>query len=162
MDVLPVDRSVNAVVPTARAKISLRVHPEQDPAEAQAALVRHLEGLRPFGIPLAVEAAETGKGFLASTDGPAYRAARAALETAWGGESVFVATGGSIPFVSALSEAVPAAEILLFGTTDGFANIHAPNERVLLDEFEKAVLAEADFLGRFAEVAASETGDAAP
>jgi acetylornithine deacetylase/succinyl-diaminopimelate desuccinylase-like protein len=37
------------------------------------------------------------------------------------------------------------------GTTDGFANIHAPNERVLLDEFEKAVLAEADFFGRYAE-----------
>jgi hypothetical protein len=33
--------------------------------------------------------------------------------------------------------------MLLIGTTDGFANIHAPNERVLLDEFEKASLAEA-------------------
>jgi acetylornithine deacetylase/succinyl-diaminopimelate desuccinylase-like protein len=155
MDVLPVDRSVNAVVPTARAKISLRVHPEQDPAEAQAALVRHLEGLRPFGIPLEVTAAETGKGFLASTDGAAYRAARAALEIAWGGESVFVATGGSIPFVSALSEAVPDAEILLFGTTDGFANIHAPNERVLVDEFEKAIVAEAEFFGLYAAQADS-------
>src|SRR5262245_37672562 len=34
IDVLPVDRAVNAVVPYARAKLSLRVHPEQDPAEA--------------------------------------------------------------------------------------------------------------------------------
>jgi acetylornithine deacetylase/succinyl-diaminopimelate desuccinylase-like protein len=42
------------------------------------------------------------------------------------------------------------AEMLLLGTTDGFANIHAPNERVLLDEFEKAVIAEADFFGRYA------------
>ena len=62
-----------------------------------------------------------------------------------------VATGGSIPLVSALQEAAPEAEILLFGTTDGFANIHAPNERVLLDEFEKAVAAEAEFFSRFAE-----------
>ena len=38
--------------PHARAKINLRVHPEQDAAEAQAALVRHLEALRPFGIAL--------------------------------------------------------------------------------------------------------------
>ena len=51
---------------------------------------------------------------------------------------------------------MPDAEILLFGTTDGFANIHAPNERVLLDEFEKAVLAEAEFLGRFADAAARD------
>jgi acetylornithine deacetylase/succinyl-diaminopimelate desuccinylase-like protein len=158
IDVLPVDRAINAVVPTARAKISLRIHPEQDPEEAQAALVDHLRGLRPFGIPLEVEAAETGKGYAASTAGPAYRAARSALAAAWGSESVIVATGGSIPLVSALSEAAPDAEILLFGTTDGFANIHAPNERVLVDEFEKAVLAEAEFFGQFAAQAGLEVG----
>ena len=150
IDVLPVDKAVNAVVPYARAKISLRVHPEQDPGEAQAALVRHLEGLRPFGIELTVHVAETGKGFAAKTSGPAYEAARAALASAWGRETVEIATGGSIPLVSALQEAAPDAEMLLLGTTDGFANIHAPNERVIVDEFEKAVLAEADFFGRYA------------
>ena len=41
--------------------------------------------------------------------------------------------------------------MLLFGTTDGFANIHAPNERVVVDEFENAVLAEAEFFGLYAE-----------
>jgi acetylornithine deacetylase/succinyl-diaminopimelate desuccinylase-like protein len=63
---------------------------------------------------------------------------------------VTFASGGSIPLVSALQEAAPDAEMLLMGTTDGFANIHAPNERVLVDEFEKAVTAEADFFGRYA------------
>jgi acetylornithine deacetylase/succinyl-diaminopimelate desuccinylase-like protein len=153
MDVLPVDQAVNAVVPFARAKLSLRVHPEQDPGEAQAALIAHLEGLRPFGIPLTVHAAETGQGFAARTSGPAYDAARAALADAWGSETVSFASGGSIPLVSALQEAVPDAEMLLLGTTDGFANIHAPNERVLLDEFERATLAEADFFGRYAAAA---------
>ncbi len=47
------------------------------------------------------------------------------------------------------------------GTTDGFANIHAPNERVLIDEFEKAVVAEAEFFGRFAEALGSSEGSAA-
>ena len=150
IDVLPVDKAVNAVVPHVRAKLSLRVHPEQDPLEAQAALVEHLEGLRPFGAQLVVHAAETGNGFAAETSGPAYEAARAALASAWGAETVTFASGGSIPLVSALQEAVPGAEMLLIGTTDGFANIHAPNERVLLDEFEHAVLAEADFFGRYA------------
>ncbi|HYX76192.1 MAG TPA: M20/M25/M40 family metallo-hydrolase [Gaiellaceae bacterium] len=150
MDVLPVDGAVNAVVPYARAKLSLRVHPEQDPLEAQAALIRYLEGLRPFGVSLTVHAAETGQGFAAVTSGPAYQAARAALASAWGSEPVSFASGGSIPLVSALQEAVPDAEMLLMGTTDGFANIHAPNERVLIDEFEKATIAEAEFFGRFA------------
>jgi acetylornithine deacetylase/succinyl-diaminopimelate desuccinylase-like protein len=150
MDVLPVDGAVNAVVPYARAKISLRVHPEQDPLEAQDALARRLEELRPFGIELTVHKAETGQGFAAATSGPAYAAAHAALAEAWGSETVSFASGGSIPLVSALQEAVPRAEMLLLGTTDGFADIHAPNERVLIDEFEKATAAEADFLGRYA------------
>ena len=57
----------------------------------------------------------------------------------------------------ALQDAVPNAEMLLFGTTDGFANIHAPNERVLLDEFERAVVAEAEFLREYAAIAGSRS-----
>ena len=100
---------------------------------------------------------ETGKGFAAKTSGPAYDAARAALQVAWGSEPVTFASGGSIPLVSALQEAAPDAEMLLLGTTDGFANIHAPNERVLIDEFEKAVVAEAEFFGRYAAIAGARS-----
>jgi len=153
IDVLSVDNAVNAVVPRAKAKVSMRVHPEQDPVEAQQIVMRYLEELRPFGVPLTVEPAGTGSGFAAKTDGPAYAAAREALGSAWGGETVMIATGGSIPLVNALQQAAPGAEILLMGTTDGFANIHAPNERVLVDEFEKATVAEAAFFGRYAGAA---------
>jgi acetylornithine deacetylase/succinyl-diaminopimelate desuccinylase-like protein len=151
VDALPVDGAVNAVVPFARAKVSGRIHPEQDPLEAQAALVRHFEGIRPYGVSLVVHTAETGSGFAADTTGPAYAAAQRALADAWGGEPVSIATGGSIPLVNYLQQAAPRAEMLLFGATDGFANIHAPNERVLVDEFEKAVLAEAKLFGHYAE-----------
>ena len=47
--------------------------------------------------------------------------------------------------MNALHAAVPDAEILLLGATDGYANIHAPNERVLLGEFERSVAVEAAF-----------------
>jgi acetylornithine deacetylase/succinyl-diaminopimelate desuccinylase-like protein len=154
MDALSVDAAVNAVVPYARAKLSLRVHPEQDPREAQALLMEQLERAKPFGVELTTQAAETGQGFSAATSGPAYAAARAELAQAWGSETVTFASGGSIPLVSALREAVPGAEMLLLGTTDGFANIHAPNERVLVDEFEKATAAVAGFLGTYAAGAA--------
>ena len=56
----------------------------------------------------------------------------------------------SAKLVSALQAAAPDSEMLLLGTTDGFANIHAPNERVMLDEFEKAVVAEAEFFRLYA------------
>jgi len=60
--------------------------------------------------------------------------------------------------VSALAGALPDAEALLVGTADGYANIHGPNERVLLSEFEHAIVAEAGFFGRYAQLA---TGAAA-
>jgi cysteinylglycine-S-conjugate dipeptidase len=150
IDVPSVDNALNAVSPRTRASLNLRIHPEQDAAQAQAALIRHLEAVRPFGIELRVHAGAIGNGFSADTSGPAYEAARLAVEATWGTPPSFAATGGSIPLVNALNAAVPDAEILLLGTTDGYANIHAPNERVLLDEFEKAVAVEAEFFAQFA------------
>jgi acetylornithine deacetylase/succinyl-diaminopimelate desuccinylase-like protein len=155
IDVPSVDGAVNAVSPYARAAINVRVHPEQDAVEAQDAVVEHLRALRPFGIDLDVQRGPTGNGFAAATTGPAYAAARAAWSQAWGAEVVHAGSGGSIPIVSALARALPDAEALLVGTTDGFANIHGPDERLLLSEFEHATVAEADFLGRYAERFAS-------
>jgi len=151
IDVPSVENALNAVSPRARASLNVRVHPAQDAAEAQEAVMRHLRAARPFGIELEVRPGAIGNGFSADTTGAAYEAARGAMEAAWGTPPSFAATGGSIPLVNALNAAVPEAEILLLGTTDGYANIHAPNERVLLDEFEKAVAVEAEFFARFAE-----------
>src|SRR5262245_10783255 len=151
LDALPVNKAVNAVVPHARAKINLRVHPQQDAKEAQDALIKHLANVRPFGVSLTVTPGATGDGFAAETAGPAYDAGRAALAQAWGRDTIKVATGGSIPLVHALHTGVPDAEILLLGATDGFSNIHAPNERVLLDELRNTVLAQALFFHEYAD-----------
>ncbi len=136
IDVPSVDGAVNAVSPHARAVLNVRVHPEQDAVEAQAAVIEHLRAVQPFGIEIDVQPGPTGNGFSAATTGPAYAAAREAWAQAWGAEVMTAGSGGSIPIVSALSGALPDAEALLVGTTDGYANIHGPNERVLLDEFE--------------------------
>ena len=138
--------------------LNVRVHPEQDAGEAQAAVIEHLRAQRPFGIDLDVQPGPTGNGFAAATDGPAYVAARAAWAQAWGADVLLAGSGGSIPIVSALAGALPDAEALLVGTTDGYANIHGPDERVLLSEFEHAVVAEADFLGRYAEAFTAAAG----
>jgi acetylornithine deacetylase/succinyl-diaminopimelate desuccinylase-like protein len=153
IDVPSVDGAVNAVSPHARAVLNVRVHPEQDSVEAQEAVMTHLRELRPFGIEFQVQPGPTGNGFSAVTTGPAYQAARVAWTQAWGAEVMMAGSGGSIPIVSALAGALPHAEALLVGTTDGYANIHGPNERVLLDEFEKAIVAEAEFFRAFAATA---------
>jgi cysteinylglycine-S-conjugate dipeptidase len=150
IDCPAVDGAPASVQAHARAVLNVRVHPEQPAAEAQAAVIRHLEAQRPFGIPLIVTAGATGDGYRAKSSGPAWDAMVAAMSEAWGAETVEIATGGAIPLVKAMGEGVPDASIFVFGATDSFANIHGPNERVLVDEFEKAVLAEALFFEELA------------
>ncbi|MGW2861999.1 M20/M25/M40 family metallo-hydrolase [Streptomyces sp. NPDC001205] len=150
LDAPTVDHAASAVVPYARAKLNLRVHPQQDPKEAQGRLVAHLEALRPFGIALTVTAGDAGPGFEPATGGPAYRAALTALREGWGAEPAFAASGGSIPLVNGLAKAAPGAEVLLFGAQDSMCALHAPNERVLFSELRGAVIAEAAFLREYA------------
>ncbi|MGV1004370.1 MAG: M20/M25/M40 family metallo-hydrolase [Candidatus Nanopelagicales bacterium] len=141
----------NAVAASASAVLNLRVHPAQDAKEAQDALVAHLNNLKPFGIALEVTPGEYGNGFQAENSGIAFDAASAAVSQAWGGApTVTMSAGGSIPIVMDLAVAVPTAEIQMFGAIDGRANMHGPNERVLLSEFENATLAHALFLQHYA------------
>ncbi len=49
IDAPSVDKAVNAVQPFARATLNVRVHPEQDAAEAQQAVVKYLQGPAPDG-----------------------------------------------------------------------------------------------------------------
>ncbi|MGP3771533.1 M20/M25/M40 family metallo-hydrolase [Streptomyces sp. SDT5-1] len=150
LDAPSVAGAASAVVPHARAKLNLRFHPQQDPREAQDHLVRHLRSLRPFGVALTVTPGDTGPGYEARTDGPAYRAARAALKEAWGTDASYVATGGSIPLVNGLAQAAPNAEVLLFGAQDNLCNLHAPNERVLFSELHATVVAMCAFVRAYA------------
>lgn len=154
-DAPPTAAPVNAVASSARAVLNLRVHPQQDAAEAQAALVAHLEAQRPFGLELTVTPGEVGNGFATDLDGPAGTAALLALSSAWGQPAGTMASGGSIPLVMALHEAVPQAEKLLLGATDGYSNIHGPNERVLIDELVRAIVAKVLLVHGIARAAGS-------
>jgi acetylornithine deacetylase/succinyl-diaminopimelate desuccinylase-like protein len=155
IDAPAVEGAAAAVQAYARALLNVRVHPRQPAADAQAAVIRHLEAQRPFGVPLEVQAGATGDGFRAASAGVAWDAMASAMEQAWGKPPVEIATGGAIPLVKAMSDGVPDAAIFVFGACDAFANIHGPNERLLVDEWEKAVLAETLF---FQEVAARAKG----
>jgi len=151
IDCPAVDGAPASVQSHARAVLNVRIHPEQPAAEAQAIVMRHLEAERPFGVPLQVTAGAIGDGYRAASSGPAWDAMIAAMSTAWGADTVEIATGGAIPLVKAMSEGVPEATMFVFGATDSFANIHGPDERLLVDEWEKAVLAETLFFQELAD-----------
>ncbi|WP_043607950.1 dipeptidase [Cellulomonas carbonis] len=150
IDTTSVAHSSNTIAPSARAKLSLRIAPGQDPRDAAAALRRHLEGNAPLGARVTVHDGELGKAFQAPADSPAMQTARSAFRDAWGTEPVDIGVGGSIPFIADLLEVFPDAAILVTGVEDPDSRAHGPNESVHLGELEKVVLAEALLLERLA------------
>ena len=151
IDAPAVDGAANALVPKARARVSVRLAPGQDPAKAQGIVASHLEAAAPWHVRVKVTPGVVGQGFLARTDGPAYAAATGAMAAAFQKGVVHYGEGGSIPLVAAFLAAQPTAEMILWGCEEPQCKIHAPNESVDLAEVERMVLAEALFIAGLAE-----------
>ncbi|QIM22974.1 dipeptidase [Phycicoccus sp. HDW14] len=148
IDAPSVVESSNTLVPSASAKVSMRIAPDEDDMEAFALLKAHLEQHAPWGAQVDVHLDDRGLGFAADAEGPVYDQARAAFADAWGVPPVDIGVGGSIPFVAAFAEQFPEAAILVTGVEDPDARAHGANESLHLGEFERVCVAEAVLLAR--------------
>jgi acetylornithine deacetylase/succinyl-diaminopimelate desuccinylase-like protein len=146
IDVPSVAMSSNTLLPTASAKVSLRIAPGQDPDEALGLLQAHIAKNVPFGAVLELGLIETGKPFMADTSGWAQELAKNSLEAAFGNPMLEIGIGGSIPFIADLTEVFPNAQILVTGVEDADSRAHSPNESVHLEGLKNAMVAEALFL----------------
>ena len=146
LDAPPVDSAANALIPAARARISARLAPGQDPVAAQEAIAAHLREVAPWGVQLTITPRETAPGAMLAGGGPYATAAAEAMDAAYGRPAVKVGSGGAIPLCVSLAHAFPDAEIILWGACDDGARIHSSDESVHLGDLEHATLAEALFL----------------
>ena len=146
MDAVSVAMSSNTLMPSMRAKISMRIAPGQEPERALELLRTHLTENVPFGAKLTFGEIELGKPFEANNSGWANQLAQASLSAAFGNESVDIGIGGSIPFIADLLEVFPAAQILVTGVEDADSRAHSPNESVHVDTLRGAMVAESLFL----------------
>jgi len=143
IDAPSVQAASNTLIPAARAKVSLRVAPGDDPERAREALSAHLRAHAPWGAQVSIEPGATAAPYAVRPGGRASAAAHAALAQAWGIPAVEMGAGGSIPFVTAYAGLFPDAEILVTGVEDPDTRAHAANESLHLATFERACLAEA-------------------
>jgi acetylornithine deacetylase/succinyl-diaminopimelate desuccinylase-like protein len=144
LDAPQVDGASNTLVPSARAKISMRTAPGDTTENAVARLREHLEQHVPWGAELTVTVVDAGEATQIDATGPAYDAAREAFRQAWDGTApVDMGVGGSIPFIAEFLEAFPRASVLVTGVEDPDTRAHGANEGLHLAEFERVVLAEA-------------------
>lgn len=148
IDAPDVANASNTLLPAVRVRVSARIAPGQDAAEAFAALRAHLEANAPFGAKLSFEGVDTGQPFLVDTGGWAVAETRAAMAEAWGRSAVDTGVGGSIPFIAELVDEFPEAQILVTGVEDPDSRAHSPNESLHLGVFKKALLSEALLFAR--------------
>jgi len=150
IDAPSTQEAANRLVASARAKVSMRIAPGEDPEAAMDALVSHLESNAPWGAEVSVEREGIGSPYRLSSEGRAYAAMRTAMSEAFGVAPVETGSGGSIPFVAEFARSMPGAELMITGAGDPRCNAHAEDESVDLGDLEKASLAEALFLGYLA------------
>jgi acetylornithine deacetylase/succinyl-diaminopimelate desuccinylase-like protein len=153
IDAPPTLEAANALQPRAKAKLSIRLAPGDDPKSAYAAVRAHLEKYAPWGAHVEVMLESDGAPCVIDATGPAYDAARAAFRTAWDGvDPVDMGVGGSIPFIATFQELFPDAAILVTGVEDPYSAAHGPNESLHLGEFERVCVAEALLLRNVADL----------
>jgi acetylornithine deacetylase/succinyl-diaminopimelate desuccinylase-like protein len=148
----------NALIPVAKAKVSVRVAPGDDPKKAFLALQAHLDRHTPWGARTTLALEHDGAPCVIDSTGTAYDAARSAFATAWDGATpVEMGVGGSIPFIATFQEMFPHAEILVTGVEDPDSRAHGPNESLHLGEFERVCLAETLLLANVARAVSPHT-----
>ena len=118
----------------ASAQISMRFAAGQDAETIWAALVEHLRSLLPPGADLEVTPGHRANAAAYDPSTPAFVLARAAIERATGMSCALTRSGGAIPLIPTL--AALGIPTLLTGAALSDDAIHAPNERMLVSNYE--------------------------
>ena len=150
LDATRVADAANVLIPSARAKVSLRLGPGQNPRVAMDALIEHLRSHAEFGAQVTITEGSLAAPSELDTRNAAYDAARRAFEEAFGRPAVEVGLGGSIPFIAEFASAFPDAAILVTGVEDPDSRAHGVDESLHLGQFAKVCLAETLLLDRLA------------
>jgi acetylornithine deacetylase/succinyl-diaminopimelate desuccinylase-like protein len=131
---------VKTIVPaTATLKVTFRLVPDQDPADVETAFRRWLDERVPDGVGAEVTAIGGVAPALTPLDHPAVVAAARVIERVWEAPCRFTREGGSGP-EEALGR-VLSAPVVFVGVGLPDDQIHAPNERIVLEQFWKGLLA---------------------
>jgi acetylornithine deacetylase/succinyl-diaminopimelate desuccinylase-like protein len=139
------------LVVEAHARFTIRLAPGQDPDSIAAATERLLRDAAPEGAELELELENAAAPGVFSPDAPAIQLGLEAFERALGVKPLLVRVGGTLPIFPALAE----KGIPTIGT--GFAlresNVHSPNERLRVEDIDRAIAAASELYRSLAALA---------
>lgn len=134
----------------AYAKVSCRLVANQDHHEISEAFVNYINQIAPRSVKVKVTPMHGGQGYVCPIDLPAYKAAEAGFEEAFGKKPLAARRGGSIPIISTFEQILGVKTVLMgFGLESNA--IHSPNENFDLDIFRKGIVAVVGFYRHYSK-----------
>ena len=149
IDAPPVAESVNLLIPKAKAKVSLRLPPTEDPDHAMNMLEKHIKENTPFNANVNFIPEAKGKGILVDPKNEFSSKLIESFNKNWDNEVAYMGVGGSIPFANVFINEFPNSEIVLVGAGDEEGNAHAPNESVNIDDINRLIDSLTDALSNY-------------
>jgi acetylornithine deacetylase/succinyl-diaminopimelate desuccinylase-like protein len=134
----------------AEANVSIRLAPGQDPEGIASAFAELLRAAAPAGATLEVELMSRADPGIVDPGARAVALGQDAFERALGVRPLLTGSGGTLPIVPALSARGIPTIITGFSLPD--ANIHSPNERLLVEYVERGIAAARALFEEFARL----------
>ena len=147
--------SSNQIVDSARARLSLRTVANMDGREAGRLLIKKLTSKPPYGARVTAKLSGVAPWWTTNPEGPAFDAARRALELGFGRETAMIGAGGSIGFIQPFADMLNGAPCLLMGVEDPRCNAHSENESLHLGDWVKSMKAAVYLYDELAKIPAS-------
>jgi acetylornithine deacetylase/succinyl-diaminopimelate desuccinylase-like protein len=119
----------------AHAKVSCRLVPDQDGEKVFEQFREYVRSIAPRGVRVEVQNLGTASALRTDQSHPVAKAAARALEATFGLAPVSIRSGGSIP-VAPMFESVLGLPVVMLGFTNPDDNAHAPNETMVLLNYE--------------------------
>jgi len=140
------------IIPSmASCKITMRLVPEMDPNDICNKIEKYLLKIAPQSVRVKVVKHGGARAVVVPTEGPWLEAAGRAIKAGFGKAPVFMREGGSIPVVADFKSMLGLDTLLVgFGQNDD--NIHSPNERFRVIDFERGCKTAAALPGELAGV----------
>ena len=122
----------------AHAKVSCRLVPDQDGEKLFLAFRDYVRSVAPKGVTVEVQNLGTARALRTDISNPVSKAAARALKATFGQDPVFIRSGGSIP-VAPMFETLLGLPVVMLGFTNPDDNAHAPNETMVLLNYETGI-----------------------
>jgi acetylornithine deacetylase/succinyl-diaminopimelate desuccinylase-like protein len=136
---------IKTIVPaTAGFKVAFRLVPDQRPEEVEPAFRAWLGERVPTGVEVTVTPEGRVAPALTPVDHPAVGALSRVIERVWGRWPLYTREGGSGPEES--MSRILGAPLLFLGVGLPGDRIHAPNERMVMDQFWKGLVAAGELM----------------